>query len=226
MQPCSFLSTLHAACGSLPPLRQLCRCPAGTQRAERLPVVFYIRTLLFLCVTQRIIPQDRNVCARAWDTTLLPDTQGFHTNWKNFKNILTFSGSPRTSKSAQESPKQGENNILSQLARRLERDNILLFFPSVFHHGSGIIEARRQRAWEWLARADTDAGCAGRMHSPAGPRGLKAPQRFVNVEKNFPECNNLPLLCIKKYSKIFLCFTYKISRENICLNQTKRILFA
>lgn len=74
-----------------------------------------------------------------------------------------FSGSPKTSKSQQESPKRGENNVLSQLAHRPERDNILLFFPSVFHHGSSIIQARRQRAWEWLARADTAldvlAGC-------------------------------------------------------------------
>lgn len=107
-----------------------------------------------------------------------------------------------TSKSQQESPNRGENNILSQLARRAERDNILLFFLSVFHHGSSIIGARTQRAWEWLARADTDAGCAGRMHSPAGAQGLKVPLSFGNVETNFPECNHqflLSLLFIKKY---------------------------
>lgn len=116
-----------------------------------------------------------------------------------------FPGSPKTIKSQLESPKQGENNILSQLAPRPEQDNILLFFLSVFHHGSSIIQAGRQRPWEWLARADTDAGCAGRMHSPAGAQGLKAPQSFGNVEINFSECNNqflLPLLCIK-YLKSF-----------------------
>lgn len=114
-----------------------------------------------------------------------------------------FPGSPKTSKSQQESPNRGEN-ILSQLAHRPGRDNILLFFLAVFHHGSSIIEARRQRAWEWLARADTSAGCAGRIHSPAGARHLKVPQSFGDVEINFPACNNqfiLSLLRIKKYSK-------------------------
>ena len=32
VQPCSFLGTIHRACGSLPPLRQLCRCPPGMQQ--------------------------------------------------------------------------------------------------------------------------------------------------------------------------------------------------
>lgn len=140
MQPCSFLSTIHTACGSLPPLRQLCRCPPGTQQPWTPSCcVLYSRTLLFLCRSQSIILQDRNVCARAWDTTFLPETQGFHTNWKNLKNIFMCSGSPRTNKSQQESPNGGEN-ILSLLAHRPELDNILLFFLSIFHHSSTIIE--------------------------------------------------------------------------------------
>ena len=113
--------------------------------AGHLPVVFYNRTLLFLCMSQSIILQDRNVCAGAWDTTFLPETQGFHTNWKNFKNILMCSGSPRTNKSQQESPNGGENNILSLLAHRPELDNILLFFLSIFHHSSSIIEERETK---------------------------------------------------------------------------------
>lgn len=63
---------------------------------------FTTELFFFLCVTHRIILQDRNVRAGAWDITFLSETHAFHTNWKNFKHILMCSGSPRTNKSQQE----------------------------------------------------------------------------------------------------------------------------
>lgn len=77
-----------------------------------------------------------------------PSSQGLKVptlSGRIIKILLRCLGASRTNKGQQESPNQGENNILSLLAHRPELDNILLFFLSIFHHSSSIIEERETK---------------------------------------------------------------------------------
>lgn len=134
MQPVAHFHPCGSAAGVL-----LAHSTAGC-----LPVVFYNRTVLFLCMSQ-CHPPGWECLRRGTGHYLPPKAQGFHTNWKNFRNILMYLGLLRTNKRQPESANRGENNILSLLAQRVELDNILLFFLSIFHHSSSIIEERETK---------------------------------------------------------------------------------